>query len=301
MKTLILKGKGIVENGELERYNSVRIIHKGNASAQTYQLLGITSIGAVERYVIANKDILSLSNSGQFSKKIQLTALHPTFYVKSSEDAVFVVSNIYGTIDTLFSNSPTSYYRFFNIDVDVNYLSEDVEIKKANITTNELYQTSKSIKKFVDSNVTGVIDFENLKGAELKKLSIKEALDGAVNTQSVVNTLADGFLHLYLPSSFGAIELADLIEKASNTEQTKLDSFACTYSRRVTFPTNIFINAIGGNTEMTTTMVDNLLIDAAASLTTGYINLKSKRTSASDGAVSTMQGKGIKVSVAKVE
>lgn len=299
METLILKGKGIVENGELERYNSVRIIHKGNASAQTYQLFGIASIGAVERYVISDKDILSLSNSGPFSKKIQLTALHPTFYVKSSEDAVFVVSNIYGTIDTLFSNSPASYYSFFNIDADVNYLSEDVEIKKANITTNELYQMSKSIKKFVESKVTGVIDFENLKGAELKKLGIREALDGAMNTQSVVNALADGFLQLNLPSSFGAIELSDLIEKASTTEQTKLDSFACTYSRRVTFPTNIFINTLGGNTEMTTTMVDNLLIDAAASLTTGYINLKSKRTSASDAAVSTMQSKGITVNVAK--
>lgn len=299
MGTLILKGKGIVENGELERYNSVRIIHKGNDSAQTYGILGIASIGAVERYVIASKDILSLSNSGPFSKKIQLTALHPIFYVKSSEDAVFVVSNIYGTTGTLFSSSPSSAYKFFNIEADVNYLSEDIEIKNANLTTNELYQLSNSIKKITDLRVSGVIDFENLKDAEFKKLSIKQSLEGSVNTQSAVTSLASGFLQFSLPSSLGAIELADLIEKASITEQSRIDNIACKYSRRVTFPTNIFINNVGGNTEMTTTMVDNLLIDAAASLTTGYINLKSKRTSASDAAVSTMQGKGITVSVTK--
>lgn len=291
METLILKGKGIIENGELERYNSIRIIHIGNSSSVPYQLISRNSYCDI--YIIASKDILSISNNGEFSKKIHLEKVNPTFYVKSSEDAVFIITNVYENVSTVFNNGIS--YKFYSVN-DMNYFHPDATVNGAILTIDELLVLVGVLKNFINISITYILDCKKFIGAKLKRLSIK-SVNGIVNTQYLVNLLDDGFTLFNLKGV--VVELSDFIEKSSKTELTTISGTSCTYSKRVIFPSKLRLVDIGGNNEMTTEMMDNLLIDAAASLTEGYISSKSKRTSASDDAVNTMIGKGITVNVNK--
>ena len=291
METLILKGKGIIENGELERYNSIRIIHIGNSSSVKYQL--ITRNPHCDIYIIASKNILSISNNGEFSKKIHLEHTNPSFYVKSSEDAVFIITNVYEDVSVVFNDN--TMYKFYSVN-DMTYFYPDTIVNGAILTIDELLVSVGVLKNFINISITDILDCKKFMGAKLKRLSIK-SVKGVINIQYLVNLLDDGFTLFDLRKV--VVELSDFIEKSSKTELTTINDTRCTYSKRVIFPSKLKLINIGGNNEMTTEMMDNLLIDAAASLTEGYISSKSKRTSASDDAVNTMIGKGITVNVTK--